>query len=492
MPTPNTVVERYGSLSATGIARESQFGQLTTPSNFVPDTSSTLESDPGLFYPPVMMGVRDVNVFPLYGQRKNAGDVGAPLFPTNGIATFVAAIGADGGDYTTQIAGTQGYGITGVYSSGASTTLASAVTQTATVLNTTVSSTTVSVASGASSYPSASPVTNFGGASAVAAATTVTGTTLSAAATATGQVLLGANTISVTSATGIVNGVYIQIDVNSVGVTTSEVRKVTNVVSTTITLDYPLFYAHASSAAVKVVAAPFTHTVLQGNNLPSLTVEKNIGGYQSLQFTGTKIDKYTLKAAASDTAVEFTAGLMAKTYTVLDNPTAISVINELPFVFAEATLSLNFGYGSSVQVSQVSNVNLDIENGLKPTYTFNNTHDLQFLTPVTRKISGQIDVVFTSLDDSTWGYFNLMQNQVQGSLSLTFTHPTGSVPNPNPSPGYSITISLPAVNFSKYADALKLEDVVMTTLDFEAAYNIGGTPPQTIAATIVDGAYKPF
>jgi len=267
-----------------------------------------------------MMGVRDVNVFALYGERKNAGDISAPLFPSNGIELLVAAIGTDG---TPTSSGSQ-----------------------------------------------------------------------------------------------------------------------------------------------------YVHTISPANALPSLTIEKNIGGYQSLQFPGSKIDKYTLKLGASDTEAEFTASVISKSVAVLDTPsTPISITNESPFVFAEATLSL---FGTTV--SQVSNISLDIENGLKPTYTFNGSHDLQFLTPVTRKISGQMDVVFDSLDDDTWGYFTKMQNQTQGALSFTLAHPSGA----------SIVITLNQINISKYADALKLEDVVMSTLDFEASYSLTSSPPASIGAVITN------
>ena len=151
---------------------------------------------------------------------------------------------------------------------------------------------------------------------------------------------------------------------------------------------------------------------------------------------------------------------------------------------------MNFGYGSPVQVSQISNITIDIENGLKPTYTFNGSHDLQFLTPLTRKISGQMDVVFTSLDDATWGYFNIMQNQIQGSLSLSFTHPvTGTGSQATPSNG-AFSISLPAVNFAKYADAIKLDDVVMTTLNWEAAYSL--STATTISSTVTNKQYLPY
>lgn len=542
-----------------------------------------------------MMGVRDLNVFPLYGQRKNTGDVGAPFFPGNGIAMYVAAIGADGGDYTVAIAGTKGYGVTGTASGVGTGAIATgnAITQAAVLLNTN-GTTTVSVASGTLSG-SAVPVYNFPGAATVTAAgsttftgSTVTGTTLTTTATDTGQAIAGINTVVLTgTATGIVAGTYVQIDVNG-STTTAEVRKVTNVTTattTTLTLDYPLFFTHAVGAAVIGVTGPFTHTVIPTNVLPSLTIEKNIGGYQSIQFTGSRVDKYGLKIETSDAPVSFSAGVTSQSFQILGGVNAatlsgavsnsaktqvtyataaphgysvgqqvsvsgvtgtggagtfnvievvlavpttstfvlantvtatystggavastltpITVANELPFVFSEAVVNMNFGagYGGNVQASQVANLSLDVENGIKPTYTFNGSHDLQFLTPVSRKISGQMDVVFTSLTDSQWGFFDIMQGQIQGSVALSITHPTGSTTTSpyvqgyttaTTNAGYGLNITLPAVNFAKYTDALKMEDVVMTTLNFEASYPLGTSNPQTIQSTIVDGQYLPF
>ena len=500
------MIERIGALSATGLAREASFGQVTTPTNFIPDTDMSMESDPGLFYASVMMGIRDAQVFPLYGTRKNAGDIGAPFFPTNGIPTFVAAMGSDGGDYSNSFSSTQGYGVTGIYTTGASTTLASGQPILQPTELTITSGSTTAVIAGGPALGSTTTVFTFAGSTLglVSGSTTcTTGLTLSATPSSSGLALAAKNTVTVTSATGISIGNYIQVDANVIGTSTAEVRKVTNVAGAVVTVDFPFFFAHAAGTAVKVVSGPFTHNILQGNSLPSLTIEKNIGGYQSLQFTGSKVDKFSLKAEAGDSELSFTASVMAQKYNVLDTPSAVSVVPELPFVFAEANLSIAFpgvNGGSPIQVAQVSNVSIDLENGLKPTYTFNNSHDLQFLTPSSRKVSGQLDVVFTSLDDATWGYFNIMQNQLQGSLSLTFTHPTSSTNNPswNTSAGDSITINLPAINIAKYADALKLEDVIMTTLNFEAAYNLGGTGQigtsslTTINATLVNGSWLPF
>ena len=266
------------------------------------------------------MGVRDVNVFALYGEYKRAGDVSAPFFPTNGVSMFVAAIGTD----------------------------------------------------------------------------------------------------TVTSASG---GKYL-------------------------------------------------HTISAANSLPSLTIEKNIGGYQSLQFAGAKIGKYSVKASTGDTPVEFSASVISKSAAILDTPSSpISVVNESPFVFAEATLSM-FGDSNIVSVTSVS---IDIENGLKPTYTFNGSHDLQFLTPLTRKVTGQIQVVFDSLNDTDWGYYLKMMAGTQTSLTVSFTHPTGQ----------AMTITLPQINLAKYADDIKLDNVIMSTLDFEASYSLATAAP-SIGATVTN------
>jgi len=372
------------------------------------------------------MGIRDVNVFALYGERKNTGDISAPFFPTNGTQLFVASIGYDGGSASPALSG---YGIT--FASGTTAT----------------NSTTIATGS---------PVT------------------------------AGQTTITLTSASGYVVGGYMQVDVNNTTTpTTAEVRKVVSVASNVVTVDTAFTFSHLAGATVTFASVVgqtplFSHQILPGNTLPSMTVEKNIGGYQSLQFTGSRVGKYGLKVGAGDSSADFTASLISKGVNVLNTPSSpISVVNESPFVFAEATLT---AFGDTI--SQVSNIGLDVENGLKPTYTFNGNHDLQFLTPLTRKITGQMAVVFDSLNDADWGYYSKMQNQIQGSLTLSLVHPT--------TPGAGITISLNQINIAKYADDIKLEDVIMSTLDFEASYALGANPPASISAVVTNGTWLPY
>lgn len=403
---PTTVVERYGSLSATGFAKESVFGTAVGATTFWPMGGNGLELDPGLFSPKVMFGQRDLNTFPLYGQNKIAGTVSGPLFPTQAIAFLAGAIGQD-----------------------------------------------------------------------AAAGSGVTGTGSASANTLNGAVSAGATTVTLTSATGYTVGSFIQIDVNGSGpVTTAEVRKINSVATNTLTLDSALNFAHANAAATKVVTAPFTHTITQATTLPSFTVEKNLGNFESLKFAGSRINKYDLNIQASNQEATATVDFMAQSASVMSTPTAISITNEMPYVFSECVATI-FGQAAA----QVANADWTIENGLKDTYTLNSSHNLQFLTPVTLQVTGKLDLVFTSLDDATWGYWTQMVNGQSGNLQTAFTHPANAG---------AITLNAPNVRIATSQDAIKMEDVILSTLQFTAFLNLSTL--QTITATVVNSAWLPY
>lgn len=402
-----TITEKYGSLSATGLAKEATFGTPVVASTFLPMSSNTMEEDPGWFSPTLMQGVRDKQIYNLYGEAKYTGSITGPIFPSNAMELMVASIGADN---------LAGAGITGSSGTG-STTLASGVSA-------------------------------------------------------------GASSITVASATGFTTGQVVQIDVNGSGpTTTAECRKIT-VSGTTFTLDQALTYAHLSSAAVVGVVAPFTHTIQESNTLTSLTVEKNIGGFQSLQFAGCRVGKFDLKAPVGNTAVEMTADLSGQSVAVLNSPTAVSVTNESPFVFAEASVTI---FGSSR--TDASNVGITIDNGLKETYTYSGSHGPSFITPVTLHTSGTLDVVFDSLNDSTYGDFTRMANGTLGALNFTLTHPASAG---------TIAISMPQIVLNKYANDLKAEDVVMSSLSYEASRPLTGSSLYTIQATVTNSVYLPY
>lgn len=311
------VIERYGSLSATGLGKETSFGQTAAISTFLPMTGNTMETDPGWFSPELMMAVRDAHVFNLQGEVKNAGSIEGPLFPSNAMELICAAIGTD----------------------------------------------------------------------------TVTGS-----------------------------------------------------------------------------SAPYTHTIATGNGLPSLTVEKNLGSYQSIQFSGTRVGKLSIKAPSGNEPVSISADMMAQSAAVLTTPTPVSVTNELPFTFAEASCTFA-GHARA----EVTNTTLDIDNGIKEIYTYSGNHGPSYLTPASLKVSGQVDVVFSSLNDSTYGDYTTMANQTLGSLVIGFAHPSG----------YGITFSMPQVAMSKYTDDVKHGDVIMGSWTYEASYSL--TSGKTISAVITNG-----
>lgn len=116
MPLP-TITERIGDLSAVGMTREAAFASPLAATNFVPDASCTIETDPGLFYPKVMQAQRDSEIWGLFGEYKHSGAITGPVFPINGIPLFFGAIGIDGGAANAPL----GNGITGTGSTSPTT-----------------------------------------------------------------------------------------------------------------------------------------------------------------------------------------------------------------------------------------------------------------------------------------------------------------------------------------------------------------------------------
>lgn len=320
-----TITERYGSLGATGLAKEVTFGTPVTASTFLPMTGNTMENEPGWFSPELMMAVRDKQVFNLQGEAKFAGAIEGPLFPSNAMELIASAIGTD------SVAGT---------------------------------------------------------------------------------------------------------------------------------------------------ASPYTHTISQANTLSSLTIEKNIGGYQSLQFAGSRVSKLSFKAPVGNEPVSISADMMAQSAAILTSPTAVSITNELPYTFAEASLTF-----ATHARADVTNVQLDIDNGLKETYTYSGQHGPSFLTPASLHVSGTVDVVWSSLNDSTYGDYTLLANQTQAALVLAFTHSSNT---------FGISLNCPQVTLSKYANDIKFGDVVMSSYTFEASKPLTGGSQYTIQATVVNGVSSAY
>lgn len=478
MPFP-TITERYGSLSATGLAKETTFGTPVSASTFLPMTGNTMEMEPGWFSPHVMQAARDLQIYNLYGEYKFHGALTGPLFPSNAIQLMVASIGQDnavGTGIFGTIATPTSTTSTGSTAAGAtSITLTSAagfVTGQEIVIDTGQLQEARKISNVVGSVITVADALFFAHASGITV-TTGTTTTLNGALTAP------TSTVVVTSATGIVTGSFIQIDVNSVsGATTSEVRKVTNVVTNTLTIDQAITYNHANGAQVILVTTPYTHTLTQQNTLPSLTVEKNLGSFQSLQFAGCRVNKFDLKAPVGNNPVDITADMMGQSVATLGTPTPVTITSESPFVFAEATLT---AFGNSR--FDARNISMSIENGLKETYTYSGNHGPSFITPVTVHGMGTFDVVWSSLTDATFGDFTKMQGGTLGSLLFSVIHPSSAG---------TITVFHPQIVLAKYTNDVKMEDVILSTMTYEATRPLTGNTQFTVQAFVVNSVYLPY
>jgi hypothetical protein len=232
-----------------------------------------------------------------------------------------------------------------------------------------------------------------------------------------------------------------------------------------------LLVAAIGTDAVTGTTPDFTHTISQANQLKSLTIEKNVGGFQSLQFAGCRVNKFGIKAPTGNEAMNISADVMGRSVAIMDTPTPVSVTDEMPFVFAEASLVV-FGNARN----DVQNVELDIENGVKETYTYSGSHGPSFLTPVTLHVSGKVDVVWSSFTNGTYGDFSTMENGTLGAFALTLAHPGGHE---------SVELSCPQVALSKYSNDLKMSDVVLSTMSFEASKDL--SDGFSVQAVVING-----
>ena len=348
-----------------------------------------------------MVGSRDYQVFPLYGEQKNEGALDYSLFPTNGINVLAAAIGSD----------TNQELVTGV-----STTLAAGVSA-------------------------------------------------------------GYSVIDLTSVTGVVA----ESTVLTIGTgATAEQRLVLSITGTNVTLTEALLYYHPSGTAVTSAGTgtKYRHTITQLPILNSLTIEKNLGDYQSVQYAGGQVNKFSVKGQAGNTEATVTADIIAQSFAILTTPSAISLVDESPFVFSEYVLT----WGGNV-LAQSANFQLDIDNGVTPVWTFNGTPQAQFIPALHLMVNGQFEAVFDSLNDPQYGFFAMIQNGDEAPLTYQMT---------DPSTGYSIEFEMPNVRLSKEEVPPTIDKVITETVHWEARRSLSADPSETIRAYVVNGDSSPI
>jgi hypothetical protein len=492
MPYP-TIPEQLFSKSAFGVAKETTFRTPVTPTSFTPFSSCTLEYDPAIFSPPVMIGVRSTHIYNLSGDEKVSGAVGAPLYSVNGIPLLVASVGQDASSHNGVFgapalasAGTPG-------SAGSSTSFAAAgvtsitltgITGTFAVGQTLLVRGSTDPIDGPVTVPDVVRVTAFSSPTLTVTPTarihtgTITVSTVGSSAPGTEAALAATITVATGQGALFTTGDIVTIDANG-STTTAESRKVT-VSGDVLTLDVPLTYSHAANAVVYHVGklGLFWHTVPLGD-VDSFTFEKNIANKESLQFAGSRVGKMTLHAPMGNNASTLAADIQASALAILPTPTAVVTDPNPPFTFKEASLNI-FGVGRY----ESYNHQLVLDNGLKETRTYSGHGLPSYVTATDLHVTGSFDAIWDSFDDSTTGYFKKMQDGTEGDFNFTLQHPAD---------GSFIYWDCPKVRLSKDNTAPTPANIAMQSLAFDARYAIESSSPSTITLILgVPGQYLPY
>lgn len=267
---------------------------------------------------------------------------------------------------------------------------------------------------------------------------TTTGTDSGAGnSTLNGGTAVGATSITLADASGYSNGDYIQIGT----VTNPEVRKILSIAGApTLTLTQALSFAHLTGVTCNQVIAPFTHTVNETFQLPTITIHAEMySADQTLQlirrFMGGRVGSSSITAREGEYLTQSFGDLSfnnMKWYSPTPGdshfvPTSDPFFTALsgsfgavtpfypttqPYLFSYGALSLNGNI-----FARVRGFKLDISNNLNPKYYIQATvNNPQFPFEYREgqrnyRLSVDIDVVDATL------YHEIM---VQGTYSSTF------------------------------------------------------------------------
>jgi len=197
-------------------------------------------------------------------------------------------------------------------------------------------------------------------------------TTVASAVLRTRETYPGDTIIDVADGTGYLTDDYIQTGETTV----AEVRKITNVATNTITLDYPLLFHHLVGAVCNEVISPYTHTISEASRLGSITLQHEMfdsDGNSELirRWSGGKIGRATYSGSEGEELKMSLDEIIFRSYAVdgdsgvatatLDYPTT------QPFIFSYGALTL---WGT--EFARIRNFSIDVGNALEPRYYVTN------------------------------------------------------------------------------------------------------------------------
>ena len=216
---------------------------------------------------------------------------------------------------------------------------------------------------------------------------------------------------------------------------------------------------------------PATHTIKpdqpNASTWKTLSVEYHRAGLDSRQFAGAYFNKAAIKFTTKDVAtVQYDWLAMTDTNVAPTTPTWGS---SSPLALANYAISL---FGSPDISVMTTDINLD--NGAKQYWTFNSSNFPQAIPPLARVVTGQ----WTNIVQSATYYADMLA-MTTGAFAFTATQGSASV-----------QINLPTIVITKISQPLKVGEVFIYTVDFQALYNnADGYDIEAIVVNTQTGAF---
>ena len=311
------------------------------------------------------------------------------------------------------------------------------------------------------------------------------GTLVSIGASGSG-LAAGSSAITVTTQTGtpIAANDYVEIHQGGIAVALgptnlSEVHKVLSVTGAgpyviTFAAGETLANTYTTSGSIGRVPSgttAFTHNLYpdqpNASSYKTFTIEKNIS-IESLQYAGGVVNKASLTATTKD-AVKIDYDVVA----IVDS----GAISASTPVFSASTPYALSGYGINLFGSSdtsVTSVSLDIDNGVKPYWTFNQSSMPNVAPPTVRMVKGK--------------FTNIVQSDTYRANSIAGT--TGSFSPSFTSGANSVTFTMPKCVITSLNYSLKVGDLIVYDASYDALLNEATS--YDIIATVVTTTWLPF
>jgi hypothetical protein len=262
-------------------------------------------------------------------------------------------------------------------------------------------------------------------------------------------------------------------DIVQIGVgTTAECRRIVTHVTTVITLDFPLIYAHASGSAISKVVAPFLHTIPSATSiLPSVALEDYIpydnrtqtnpnGITNSAYYLPGAILKTLKVESQADTGVKVTLDFEAQDKIEIPIYTTLGIPSEAVYAFDQESVLIN-----GTQNLRITENTLDLDNGLQKVFAKNNTSRAFCITAGQQEVKGTFKIYADQVNQDN--FFSALS----ADTVLSFAWKISDVIT-----GNYIQFACPQIVVSEFNDGdFNPGDLIYATLSFDAILDAGAS-----------------